>query len=233
MAIRAPGPRHHLPGADGGAEVGTLTPCKEDIMKKLIVLPAVLLLLACQDHNPVQPEPEIAPELVMAQARAGPANVAKMVPFKGKGTWQMNPALTGPTPEGRFVYVVALEGTATHLGRLQWDWTGLYDFLGVGDDGIPITVYLSHDGRFTAANGDELHDEGCVVEHGTVHEYYVPLGTGFSLTRVKLVGGTGRFENAEGWYDLWVTTTSYFPLPEGTWEFEGWISTVGSTRGGR
>ena len=203
-------------------------------MKKLIVLPAVLLLLACQDHNPVQPEPEVALELVLAQAPGGKVKDVKMVPFKGKGTWQINPVLTGPiSSEDEFVYVVALEGTATHLGRFQGEIAMLFEFMLI--DGTPVPIgYLSHSGRFTAANGDELHNEGSAGPQGPVMEFSEPPGSGFSLTGIPIVGGTGRFENAVGEFVLLVSRDPYDPAPPGgTWELEGQISTVGSTRRGR
>jgi hypothetical protein len=191
-------------------------------MKKLIALPAVLLLLACQDQNPVQPEPEVALELVLAQAPGGKGKDVKMVPWRGSGTWQA--VGQAPDCEGRsdwYSLFLEVEGTAAHTGRLRGAETICFSLDG---------VWQSNSLIFTAANGDLLYLRGSKEDYGSIHTFHE---AGFSLTGVRFLGGTGRFANAEGWYDLWVTTTSYFPLPEGTWEFEGWISTVGSTRGGR
>jgi len=227
LAVKDPAEERPKPG------IGSSTPCKEDTMKKLIVLPAVLLLLACQDHNPVQPEPEAAPELALVQARGGPGNVTKMVPFKGEGTWRV--VGFEPVVEDDVMKVfVEIEGTATHLGRFQWELMARYVLvvLGHDEDGNPIyykTDYLSHSGIFTAANGDELYDEGCVDEHGTVN---VPDDFfGFFMTGIHFVGGTGRFANAEGSYDfLVIATVPPDPFPSGTWMMEGEISTVGSSK---
>jgi hypothetical protein len=216
LAVKDPAEERPKPG------IGSSTPCKEDIMKKLIVLPAVLLLLACQDHNPVQPEPEVAPELALVQARGGPGNVAKMVPWQGSGTWRVVGDALGC--EGRldwYSLFLEVEGTAAHTGRLRGAETICFSLDG---------VWQSNSLIFTAANGDLLYLRGSKEDYGSIHTFHE---AGFSLTGVRFLGGTGRFANAEGWYDLWVTTTSYFPLPAGTWELEGELSTVGSTRGGR
>ena len=76
-----------------------------------------------------------------------------------------------------------------------------------------------------------MHFEGCAVEYGSELILFDD-GSGFSVTGVQLVGGTGRFENAEGWYDIWVTFSAELD-GTGTWEIEGEISSVGSTRRGR
>jgi len=165
-------------------------------------------------------------------------NVGKMVPFKGKGTWEVVGFEPVVDDEVMMVFV-ELEGNATHLGRFQGEMTAHYELLILEDDeGNPIyykTDYLSHSGTFTAANGDELYDVGCVDEHGTVNvpdDFY-----GFFMTGNQLVGGTGRFENAEGVYE-WLVIATVPPVlpdqfPAGTWELEGEISSVGSARRGR
>ena len=92
--------------------------------------------------------------------------------------------------------------------------------------------YLSLRSIYTAANGDELHIEGCVDDDSKLSWILDETGAVFSLTGVRIAGGTGRFENAEGGYDFWVNK-SHPDDPGGTWELEGWISTVGSARRGR
>jgi len=154
-------------------------------------------------------------------------DVGKMVPFKGKGTWEY---AAPPDIGDEVVIIVLIEGTATHLGRFEALWTARFSFDYEGMLGF-IGDYLSHSGIFTAANGDELYDEGD-ASTGTEHDFYEPLGTGFLMTGIHLVGGTGRFENAEGLYDLSVNVSEDDPFV-GTWEIEGEISSVGSTRGGR
>ena len=223
LAVKDFAEEHPKPG------IGSSTTCKEDTMKKLIVLPAVLLLLACQDHNPVQPELEVAPELVLAQAPGGKVKDAKMVPFKGKGTYQYLAFV--PDDDDKEIEIrVAIEGTATHLGRFQGEIAMLFEFMLI--DGTPVPIgYLSHSGIFTAANGDELHNEGSAGPQGPVMEFREPHGSGFSLAGIPIVGGTGRFESAIGEFVLLVSRDPYDPAPPGgTWELEGELSTVGSSK---
>jgi hypothetical protein len=191
--------------------------------KTIVVALATLLIgslcfLACQKDEGLPVKPDVAE---IMDLKAGPAHPV-MVPFKGKGNWQAVDFLF-PYPEGvmEMYVVVEFEGTATHLGRFEAVWTGLYEFIMVDEMPVP-TVYLSSYTIYTAANGDELYDEGC-VDNGT--EYFPDDdGIGFFMTGSRIVGGTGRFEGAEGWYDILVESTVGFPFPAGTWELEGEIS---------
>ncbi len=198
--------------------------------KTIVVALATLLIgslcfWACQKDESQQVKPDVAENIVLKAGQAEPV----MVPFRGSGTWWY--AADEPIIEGNeVVLVVGLEGRATHLGRFQGVETFRFSYDLDGVMGM-IGDYLSHSSTFTAANGDELQMKGCVDEHGSVHNFYEPLGTGFSLTGVQLVGGTGRFENAVGGYDIWVNKNDPYD-PGGTWELEGEISTVGSTRRG-
>jgi len=152
-------------------------------------------------------------------------NVGKMVPFKGSGTWEAVDFLF-PYPEGvmEMYVVVEFEGTATHLGRFEAVWKGRYTFIVVDDFPVP-TDYLSSSTIYTAANGDELYDKGCVND-GT--EYFPEEdGLSFFMTGIRIEGGTGRFENAVGSYELTCIATVGFPSPGGTGEFEGVISRPG------
>ena len=198
--------------------------------KTIVVALATLLIgslcfLACQKDEGLPVKPDVAENMVL---KAGPAQTV-MVPFKGSGTWQAT-AFAPDFENMEIEITVEFEGTATHLGRFQAVWTGRYTFILVDGDLVP-TVYLSHSDIFTAANGDELYGEGSLDE-GT--EFFPDDdGIGFLLTGIRIVGGTGRFENAVGFYYLMTNATVGFPFPGGTWEIEGEISTVGSTRRGR
>jgi hypothetical protein len=158
----------------------------------------------------------------------GEISYGKMKPLRGGGTYEFAglPDVIPEIIDGEevlvLVAVVELEGRATRLGRFQGVETWRFRFDPHGPDGA-FGDYLSHESTWIAANGDELHNEGS-VEHGSVHEFHEPLGTGFSLTGVRIVGGTGRFENAVGWYDFWVNHNPDDGEPGGTWEFEGGIS---------
>jgi len=195
--------------------------------RKMLVpfLASFAVLAACEgspDRLPLAPDAPL-------EARQD-AILEKMVPFKGSGTWQAV-AFSEPDFENMEIEItVETEGTATHLGRFESVWTARYSFILVNGDLIP-TEYLSHSTIYTAANGDELYTGGC-VDKGT--EYFPEEdGLSFFMTGVSIVGGTGRFEGAEGYYDFLVKATEGLPFPGGTWELEGEISTVGSTRGGR
>jgi hypothetical protein len=144
----------------------------------------------------------------------------KMAPFRGSGTYYY--AAPPNIEEDEVEIVVALEGTVTRLGHFQGVETYRFSFDPDGSMGM-LGDYLSHSSIYTAANGDELHIEGCVVEHCTVHDWYEPPVHGFSLTGVHLVGGTGRFANAVGGYDFSVNKNAPDD-PGGTWEIEGGIS---------
>ena len=186
--------------------------------KTIVVALATLLIgslcfWACQKDEIQQVKPVEAEDILLKAGHGGPM----MLPFRGSGTWWY---AAPPNIEGNVVVlVVGLEGRATHLGRFQGVETYRFSIdpeLGIGD-------YLSHSAIYTAANGDELQMKGCVDEHGSVHNFYEPLGTGFSLTGVHIVGGTGRFENAVGGYDFWVNKSDPTD-PGGTWKLEGEIS---------
>jgi hypothetical protein len=150
-----------------------------------------------------------------------------MVPFKGKGTYQYLDFVPD-FEEEQIEITVAIEGTATQLGRFQGgEYTMLFEFILV--NGMPVPVeYVSHSFIFTAANGDELHSEGSAGPQGPVIEFTEPPGSGFSLSGIPIVGGTGRFENAVGEFVFLVSRDPYDPAPPGgTWEIDGRISRPG------
>jgi len=190
-------------------------------------------LTSCMDEGPVSVADMDGGDAMMNSSSSslfekGSGNKdLKMVPFKGSGNWQA--VAFAPDFENMEIEItVKLEGTATHLGRFEAVWTTRHTFDLV--TGLP-GEYLSHTTIYTAANGDELQDEGD-PEKGTEHFMYED-GLSFFMTGVHLVEGTGRFENTEGLYDILVLATEGFPFPGGIWELEGEISTVGSTRRGR
>ena len=206
--------------------------------KTIVVAMATLLigslcLWACQNDDIVSGIPDMTEHIALKSGQAETVtdgNIVKMVPFRGSGTWQAVEFSEPDIDNMEIGITVASEGTATHLGRHQAVYTMIFKFVMIGDDLVP-TDYVSHSAIYTAANGDELHDEGS-VDAGTVH-FPDEDGIGFFMTGIRIVGGTGRFENAVGSYDILVTATVGFPFPAGTWELKGEISTVGSTRPGR
>jgi hypothetical protein len=196
-------------------------------MKKLIVVPAMLLLLACQDHNPVQPAPELTPELALAQARGGPGNVVKMLPFKGKGTMSF-------VAEGVEEFCSAVqgwadtsfiegEGTMTHLGHTTFAFTNC---MGAGD---PFSrPLLAIRVTWRAANGDLLYGEGLAADMEMPYRFRIDYSDfSWDGRPVRIVGGTGRFENATGW---WGCSGDNILAQRINWTCEGEISSVGSSK---
>jgi hypothetical protein len=207
--------------------LGLPTPRKEDTMKKLIVVPAVLLLMACQDHNPVQPEPEVAPELAMALARGGPGNVVKMVPLKSKGTmWFVADGDDGPchdVPGWEATSFIESEGTMTHMGRIASTFTNC-----MGEGLFLQRPLLAQFATSRAANGDLLYSQGLAADTDMPFSFIVNYSDWSWETRnVRIVGGTGRFENATGW---WGCSGDNILAPRSNWTCEGEISSVGSSK---
>lgn len=188
-------------------------------MKTLLVVSLALLVFACQDVTPVQPDLEEGPELLVAQAPGGGNNVVKMVPFKSDGTWwaagmEFSGCRGDPTLLSVFIEG---EGTAMHLGRYQASWTVCWTY------GFE---FVSTGGSFTAASGDRLEFYGSTAENGTTHPFY-PDNT-WDVGPIMLVGGTGRFHDAEGWLDC--VGDNNDAITEGVMICQGKVSSVGSSR---
>lgn len=198
-------------------------------MKRLMAVSAVLLVLACQDHNPIQPEPEVAPELALAQARGGPGNVVKMVPTKGTGTmWLVAPnpsiceGLEGWTPTPGQTMSLESEGTATQMGRITTTFTSCYG---------PEHEVLLYRQTMMAANGDLVEAVGNPDDPEMPYEFIVNSDGSYEVRNVRLVGGTGRFENATGRMDCFgdniLPLYSFQPV---AWTCVGEMSSVGSSK---
>ena len=190
-------------------------------MKRIVAVPALLLVLACQDHTPLQPEPELAPSPALAQAPNGLGDGAKMVPLKMAGTWW--PTAEGdPSPCEEFADAVPLflewEGTSTHMGRMGGSATNC-----MGPGAYGSRPFLSHSTTMMAANGDLLYSHGSAAGDGTQMVIHPDLS--FAIVSAPLVGGTGRFRDATGSYNLYGDN-----IAGGAFTLEGWISSVGSSR---
>jgi hypothetical protein len=127
------------------------------------------------------------------------------VPFQGSAEG----GIVNATPDpGGVVLTVAADGNATHLGKFSREETILFN---------PGTGVLTGVIVFTAANGDQLF--------GTVDGGFV--STTEATGSYIFTGGTGRFQNASGEADFFLTT------PDGvhfTVEFDGSLSSVGSNK---
>lgn len=190
-------------------------------MKKLVVLPAVFLILACQDYNPLRPDLGVPPELAVAPLQGGSGHVVKMVPFKAEGTfWRASEGDASPCAAlpGATAVFLAWEGTGTQLGYHTGTGTNC---VRIEADGS--RVLLSQTAIFVAANGDLLFTHGSANQDGTGMIVYPDMT--WEIGPVPFVGGTGRFENAMGWYH----SSGENPMG-GAFAMEGMISSVGSSK---
>jgi hypothetical protein len=148
---------------------------------------------------------------LVALVLTGPARAGQMVPFKGTSSGVVT--ATGFDPVTGTAYThVAGEGVATHLGRFTVEADVAVDVA----TGIPTGAWT-----LTAANGDMLFMD--MGGHG------IDATHGFGAFTV--VGGTGRFQGATGYYEQIIT----FAVPLGssatipyTDVIEGTISSPGS-----
>ena len=186
-------------------------------MRKLIAVPALLLILACQDRTPFDPILTAAPDVAVSER----GDLLKMVPFEMKGTWW--PTAVGDASPcapyaGAIPRFLEWEGTSTHMGLVTGSATNCIVIQPNGS-----YLLLVHSTKTTAANGDILYARGSAAGDGTV--LLVHPGLSFEIWPALMVGGTGRFENAEGEYHLYGDN-----LFGGTFTMEGWISSVGSSK---
>jgi hypothetical protein len=200
---------------------GFFTPREEDTMKRLIAVSAVILILACEDQAPFQPDLVGDPELALAQAAGGQGDLVKAVPFKMKGTWwptavgDASPCIPYPGAIPRFL---EWRATSAHMGLVAGFATNC---IVIQPDGSYLL--LLHATRTVAANGDLLYARGSAADDATVLLVHPDLS--FEIWPAPIVGGTGRFENAEGEYHLYGDH-----LFGGAFTMEGWISSVGSSK---
>jgi len=123
---------------------------------------------------------------------AGPATAGNAVPFKGQSSGVVTVVGFDPV-EGLAYNRVEGAGQATHLGRFTVTGDVAVDVV----TGIPQGTWT-----LTAANGDMLSL--------TMGGYGIDETHGFGAFTV--VGGTGRFEGATGYYEQIIT----FAVPLGT-----------------
>ena len=193
--------------------------------KTIVVALATLLIgslcfWACQKEDIQQVKPVETENILLKAGHGEP----KFVPWRGSGTWQ---AIDFEfIAEDEIRVTSELRGITSHTGRLRSGEVFIY--YKIDPETGAILEYLRHTTTLTAANGDQIFDE-TEGENGLNFnpEDQTPPWD-WHGEEIILVGGTGRFENVEGWYAIWGTGT-----PEdgyGNWIIEGWISTVGSTK---
>ena len=187
-------------------------------MKRALVVPLLLVAgFACTDDSVTSPEVPAAEALGQAPVASARAEV-KTVPFKLQGDWWYadgDPSICDGVEGTASVQFIAWEGTATHLGPVSGSGVNCY---GPGD---PLSrTLLAQIAEFHAANGDALYAFG---EEATV---LIFPDFSFEIGPVDFNGGTGRFENAVGWYRLYGDDA----IGAGPFTLEGEISSVGSAR---
>lgn len=150
-------------------------------MKRFSLLPLVAVLVSCGD-TPTQPEP-LGSFLVLA-----PAHTLKMVPFKARHAQTPGDASGISCPSGEVAGFATGEGKGTHLGRYAAEVsTCVHPLLG---------LWSRVDGKFTAANGDELHFEMDPQAPARIVLWAPPRAE--AEGGLNVVGGTGRFAGATG-----------------------------------
>jgi hypothetical protein len=192
---------------------------KEVCMRRLILLPLLSLVFACNDNTLTEPELAISPESGLLQAAARDGDAVKMVPYKGKGALMIVGVVAGCGDDPGLLSVsVAIEMRATHTGRSNIAMTNCF---------TPAMEFIETDtGIITTANGDLIYVYGSLADYGTTHPFHSD-GT-YEFGPVHFVGGTGRFEGATGKFEAWgVMDESGLT---GTVISEGWISTVGAKK---
>lgn len=143
-------------------------------MKNLILLVSVFLIAGC------------ANEIVDAIPDYEQSKSAQVVEKKLKminivGSFYYEEATDGCEPFSMQA-VISGEGNSTLMGK-----TNVYERYCVDEYGVPI---LFVEGYITAANGDRINT--LAVDH------WVDEETQTNYSKYVIIGGTGRFENAEG-----------------------------------
>jgi hypothetical protein len=163
------------------------------------VLFAVLLFAGCQDAGPMAPSPDDASLAIVDKA-------APVRPFKASfaGT-SSHGDQCGDDPWIVTLSVVG-QGNATHLGRTRLDLTACWDWSTFSPAGAVAA-------KFTAANGDEVWM--------TAGDFAIDPETFVMASLYSVLGGTGRFQFAEGELDVRGQL-----FPDYTWmsEATGWIA---------
>lgn len=171
-------------------------------LKCVLMFGLVLLLIAgCSKEN-IQPDPLNATDdvsLKKADAHQEKGKKDHYVPFKGYFEVSVDEIIQMPVPgEKPKIQIVKGSGNATHMGRSE---VSIWQLWGPHPD-PPLGCIRAGKGwgnfTFTAANGDRLIAE------------YVGTSVHWSATDVDIVfkctivgGGTGRFKDAEGYFD-WI-----------------------------
>lgn len=169
-----------------------------------LVLGLSLLFIGCEKNDTLFPSAESNEMLKSAEV--------KMVPFKGSVQSNVTEYMDGVPIIG------TLSGEMSHLGKLITE-KSFWTTTSMNFDETTWTITWEMTGSACAANRDLLN--------------YILTGT-FSIPENKLIahidcsGGTGRFENAEGYMDITGYADNPAEITTVYMKGEGLISNVGS-----
>jgi hypothetical protein len=140
-------------------------------------------------------------------------------PFQGSLEGVANFNMTGREVRCRtmdlpFITESAGSGTATHMGRLTWSSSHCTEM--PTSEPPPYFVFERSQSTLVAANGDELYVEGTGEQNDPLDETDPqPMALVMYCT---ITGGTGRFANATGWFEM----RGEVRLPPGGLEAPDW-----------
>ncbi len=153
---------------------------------------AAVILGACEDAGPLEPERAVIPLVVQAD---GPPDLPDL-PFHGTTAGQlltMEMAPPGRCPPALpMLFSYRGEGNATHMGRFTVEG-GECAFFDPDHPGSARSGF--GEWTFTAADGDELfveYEEAVVALEGPASPWIL-----FRVPNLEATGGTDRFETAE------------------------------------
>ena len=184
-------------------------------MKRLLLTPAALVILACQAAPPTDPSQGLEPALAVGADAHSPT--VKTLPYQAGGSWWTT-AVDYAECAGPNTYSTSsrIRGEATHLGRFEGAWSTCW-----GSDGS--LVFQA--GDLTGANGDILSIFGSAAS-GTI--FVVNPDLTWETRGGFFNGGTGRFAGTTGRFDCAGSADATLSMGEMT--CHGWLSSVGPNR---
>ncbi len=154
----------------------------------IFVCAAALFFSGCQKDDAFFTETEDTASLKSAKVQMVPINLIDNGYVTVTAVWEdfLGPEMDFPAEGISY-------GNMTHLGKLQAD-KSIWHTTGVAPDPANEGFLIwSQEGDWCAANGDMLH--WTIV--GSLE-----IGAGNVSGRAEFDGGTGRFKNATGYFDL-------------------------------
>ncbi len=199
-------------------------------MLKLALLALIVMAVSCSQETVQDPAQNGAENLNGINAKssnAAKATRAIRAKLNNAPAVPALPTFTGncfilddpDTEEVNEEFIVELTtndifGNMTHLGKIQPGSFGMPVECNFNADGSLQTVY---EVNYIGAHGDEIH----TVENVTIICGNLECSEGTFEGTIEIVGGTGRFEDADGYMEFVDAT---FVGPISTWELVGRIT---------